>query len=76
MRLSSSVSLALVVEDRKLLLVPRRWSLLGIPLPRTLLPNGTGFETEEDGRFRFDVEIAAPAIGLIVAYKGSLEPAQ
>jgi hypothetical protein len=33
---------------------------------------GTSFESEKDGRFRFDVEIAVPLIGLIVAYRGTL----
>ena len=45
-----------------------------MPLPRTLLPRGTSFESERDGRFGFDVEIAAPFVGLIVAYRGRLEP--
>jgi hypothetical protein len=70
----ASVSLALVVEGEKLILVPRRWSLLGIPMPRSLLPRGASFETEQQGRFCFDVEIAAPIVGLIVAYRGTLAP--
>lgn len=32
------------------------------------------FETVRGDRFCFDVEIAAPLIGLIVAYDGVLEP--
>lgn len=68
------VSLALVVDGDRLTLVPRRWSCLGIPLPNALLPKGTTFETEVDGRFVFNVEIAAPIVGLIVAYRGSLLP--
>ncbi|MEG2806334.1 DUF4166 domain-containing protein [Stenotrophomonas sp.] len=67
------VALALVVEDDRLHLVARRWSCLGIPLPAALLPGGRTFETERDGRFVFDVEIAAPLVGLIVAYRGSLQ---
>jgi hypothetical protein len=68
------VALALVVEGGRLTLVPRRWFCLGIPMPKALLPKGTTFETEVDGRFVFDVEIAAPVVGLIVAYRGSLLP--
>ncbi len=68
------VALALLVEGDRLLLVPRRWSLLGVPLPKTLLPRGTTFETEVDGRFVFNVEIAAPGVGLIVNYRGWLQP--
>ena len=71
----AAFALALVVEGDRLLLVPRRWSLLGIPMPRALLPTGASFETERDGQFHFDVEITAPLIGLIVAYRGTLHPA-
>ncbi|AWH54173.1 saccharopine dehydrogenase [Stenotrophomonas sp. ESTM1D_MKCIP4_1] len=70
-----SVGLAVVMEGRRLQLVPRRWSLLGIPLPRALLPGDQSFEYEEDGRFVFDVEIGTPVIGRIVHYRGVLEPA-
>jgi hypothetical protein len=69
-----SVSLALVVEDGRMRLVPRRWSLFGMPMPKWLLPNGTSQEFEQGDRFRFDVEIAMPLIGRVVAYKGVLEP--
>jgi hypothetical protein len=67
-----AVSLALVVEDDRLFLRPRRWSLLGLPLPNFLLPAGNSFEAEVDGCFRFNVEIRAPVVGLIVAYQGQL----
>lgn len=70
-----SFAMALVVEEDRLHLVPRRWSALGIPMPRWLMPHGSSFEAEIDGAFCFDVEIAAPLVGLIVAYRGSLEPA-
>lgn len=68
-----SVALALVVESHRLLLVPRRWSMLGISLPKWLMPAATSYETEADGRFCFDAEISAPIIGLIAAYKGQLD---
>lgn len=68
-----SVALALVVDEGRLFLVPRRWSLLGIPLPDVLLPCGTSFETEVNGKFHFDVEVSLPVLGLIVAYRGELE---
>lgn len=70
-----SVALALVVDGDRLDLVPRRWSVLRLPLPNFMLPRGTSFETESDGRFRFDVTIALPWIGLVVAYRGQLTPA-
>lgn len=70
----AAFALALVVDDGQLFLVPRRWSFFGIPMPRFLLPTGRSFETERDGQFCFDVEIAMPFVGLIIAYKGSLQP--
>lgn len=68
-----TVALALVIDGEKLLLIPRRWSFFGVRLPISLLPSGQGAEAERDGKFCFDVEIAAPVVGLIVAYQGELE---
>lgn len=65
-------AVALIVEDDRLLLVPRRWTLFGIPMPDILLPSGVSFETERDGHFCFDVDISMPIIGRIVAYRGTL----
>lgn len=70
-----TVALALVVRDDRLYLVPRRWSCAGLPLPRFLLPTGQTFESEADRCFHFDVEIALPVVGLIVAYSGALRQA-
>lgn len=67
-----AVALALVIDENRLVLIPRRWTCLGIPLPRALLPSGESFETTRNGNFCFDVEIAAPLIGRIVAYRGEL----
>jgi Domain of unknown function (DUF4166)/Saccharopine dehydrogenase NADP binding domain len=66
--------LAALTGDRTLRLVVRRWAMLGIPLPMALAPRGHAIETEKDGRFHFDVEIAAPLIGTIVRYRGWLAP--
>ncbi len=68
-----TVGLATVVKDSRLYLIPRRWSFLGLPLPKFLLPGGESFEEEVGGRFRFDVRIELPVVGLVVAYKGWLE---
>lgn len=65
--------LALVVEGDRLRLVPRRWSAFGLPMPLWLAPGGDSFETVEDGRFRFHVEIRLPLAGLVVRYRGWLE---
>lgn len=69
-----SFGLALVVDDRKLWLVVRRWTFLGIPLPLALAPRSRAHESAEGGRFHFHVEIALPLIGLIVRYRGWLVP--
>jgi hypothetical protein len=70
-----SVDIALVVEGVKLRYVIRGWRLCGIPMPRSLGPRTSTYETVENGRFRFDVEIALPLIGLIVRYRGLLSVA-
>lgn len=51
--------------------VVRGWCL-GLPLPRWLLPVSVAREYAEDGRFRFDVALHAPFVGLIVRYRGWL----
>lgn len=68
------VAMALVVDNGKLRLVARRWSLLGIPMPLSLAPGGDAYEYAADGRFHFHVEIGHPFTGLIVAYRGYLVP--
>jgi hypothetical protein len=68
-------AMALVAEQGRLHLVLRRWSAFGVPLPMFLCPRSTAFETVEDGRFRFHVEIGHPLTGLIVRYRGWLAPA-
>jgi Domain of unknown function (DUF4166)/Saccharopine dehydrogenase NADP binding domain len=71
----ATFGLALVIEGDRLHLIPRRWSVAGVPMPAFMLPRGTSYETEVEGRFRFDVTIELPVIGKIVAYNGHLEPA-
>jgi hypothetical protein len=66
-------AMALVTESRRLKLIVRRWSIFGIPLPRVLAPGGNSFEFEDEGRFRFHVEIRSTVTGLIVRYTGYLE---
>ncbi|KAA3441863.1 hypothetical protein C7I87_33880 [Mesorhizobium sp. SARCC-RB16n] len=67
-------AMALVAEGGKLKLILRRWSVLGLRLPMWLCPRSTSVETVEDGKFRFHVEISHPLTGLIVRYRGWLEP--
>jgi len=63
---------ALVVVADRLQFVLRRWTMFGIPLPLWLAPRSNSYETEQDGRFRFHVEISHPLTGLIVRYRGWL----
>ncbi|WP_178130691.1 SDR family oxidoreductase [Reyranella sp. CPCC 100927] len=50
--------------------------VLGVPLPRFLLPRIAASEgMDAEGRFRFDVEIGLPVIGRLVHYRGWLAPA-
>ena len=67
--------LALVTQGPKLRVIPRRWTLFGLPLPRALMPRGDSYEAEQNGKFRFHVEIALPLIGPVVTYDGWLDPA-
>jgi hypothetical protein len=68
--------LALVMDDGKLRLVLRRWSFLGLPLPLVLAPRADAYESADDGRFNFHVEISHALTGLIVRYRGWLQPAK
>jgi hypothetical protein len=65
-------AMALVLERGRLSLVPRRWHLLGIPLPMWLCPRVDAHESVENGRFHFHVDIRHALAGLIVRYEGSL----
>lgn len=66
--------LALLLEGERLSLVVRRWTFLGLPLPRRWAPSGDVYETVDNGRFRFHVDIAHPLLGRIVRYRGWLVP--
>jgi len=66
--------LALIINSGKLYLIVRNWSFLGIRLPTRLVPNGDTYEYDDNGRFCFNVEIKHIFTGLIVRYRGWLEP--
>lgn len=51
-----------------------RWSVFGIRLPRWLGPRIDARESQQEGRFRFEVEVRVPLIGMIVRYTGWLIP--
>jgi hypothetical protein len=65
-------AMALVVEQSRLSLILRRWSAFGAPLPLWLGPRERAYESAEDGRFHFHVDISHPLAGPIVKYEGWL----
>jgi hypothetical protein len=64
----------LVVKEARLYFVVRKWRIFNIPLPTALAPCGNSYECCEAGKFRFNVEITQPFVGMIVRYRGWLEP--
>lgn len=53
----------------------KKWRLGRIPLPLALAPQSLAREDQdEQARFRFDVRLSLPFVGLIVYYKGWLAP--
>ena len=61
------------VTEGRLELVMAGMRFVGVPLPRFCWPLIRAAETEdEQGRFRFDVEIGLPWIGRLVRYRGLL----
>jgi hypothetical protein len=63
-------------DETGLRMAIRRWWAGPLPLPLLLAPRSEAREWEEEGRFRFDVRIALPLLGLLVHYRGWLDPAQ
>lgn len=61
-------------DEKGLAMHIKGWSFCGLPLPLSLAPQGVAREWQEDGRFHFDVPIALPKIGMVVHYKGWLDP--
>jgi hypothetical protein len=66
--------MAVTEEDGRLGLVVRRWDVLGIPMPRWLMPRVVSAEQADDGRFHFLVDIDVPVLGRLVRYEGWLVP--
>lgn len=55
-------------------LTMRGTRLIGMPLPPFLVPTIRAVETEQHGRFHFDVEATLPRLGRLIHYRGWLEP--
>lgn len=70
----AAFAFALVVEAGRLRMVPRGWSLFGVPLPASAGPTAEAVEEVEDGVFRFDVTVGHRLFGRIIRYRGWLRP--
>lgn len=66
----------LQLADDRLHFPVSRGKILGIPLPKVILPVSEASEFEMDGRFHFDVQVSLPGIGALVRYQGHLDPVQ
>ncbi len=69
-----SFEMDLPVTDGVLSMPVRRGWCLGVPMPHWFLPGSETREYALDGRFCFDVRLSAPIAGLLVYYRGWLEP--
>lgn len=49
-----------------------RVRVLGLPVPVSLFEGVEAAESEEAGRYRFDVAARLPLVGLLVRYRGTL----
>lgn len=69
-----AIDMALLTGNDRLTLVPRRWSLFGIPMPLALGPRAKAYESVKDDRFNLNVGIALPLAGPLIGYRGWLVP--
>ncbi|QJE74339.1 DUF4166 domain-containing protein [Aerophototrophica crusticola] len=61
--------------DGMLHLTLESMSVLGLPLPRPLVPHCPAREWQDhEGRFRFDIPVTLPGLGFVIRYGGVLEP--
>ncbi len=66
--------LAIPVDDDGLSMILEGMWVFGLPVPRLLWPRVRATERVADGLFAFDVTISAPLAGLIIRYRGRLQP--
>jgi hypothetical protein len=62
----------LMVDATGLEMKFRRWWFCGIPLPQALGPRVAARQWQEGADYCFSVDVAAPGIGRVVAYRGRL----
>ena len=63
----------LTAKDGELIWGVRRVSALGVPLPARWFDGVHARESEEAGRYHFDVAASLPLAGMLVHYRGWLE---
>jgi hypothetical protein len=67
--------IGLDVHDQGIIMPVIGWKIGPIPLPLCLAPKSETLEFQDNqGRFRFDVKVSLPIIGLLMHYQGWLEP--
>ena len=66
--------LGIPVEEEGLSMVLNGMWVFGLSVPRLLWPRVRATERVADGLFAFDVTISAPLAGLIIRYRGRLQP--
>jgi hypothetical protein len=67
------IHMAILEDAGTLRIETRGWSIFGLPLPKFLKPGGDVYETQDDqGRFRFHVDLIAPLFGRLCKYEGWL----
>jgi len=69
-----TLRMTLSAVDGRLHITVVGMTVLGLPVPRFLLPRGATYEYVRDGRFHFDVSGELPGIGLMIRYQGGLDP--
>ncbi len=62
------------IDDQGLIMVLVRMTVFGLPVPKALWPAIEASERVEQGQFAFDVSVSAPLGGLIIRYRGRLQP--
>lgn len=67
--------IGLAERDGKLMFPVTGWRIGALPLPALFAPRSLASEWEDDaGRFRFDVRLSLPIVGLLAHYRGWLRP--
>jgi Domain of unknown function (DUF4166) len=67
--------LGLAAENGRVLFPVTGWRIGPLRLPAVLAPRSVAYEAvDEQGRFRFDVRMSLPLLGLLAHYRGWLSP--